>query len=151
MSVLQLARTVWGITELVCPETLVRAGAGRDPDECEVSAVRVLGARDVLQAQVTTRRGEGAHRAGACVDLLHAASMIAVASRSPRHKRLALTSAAIALAFALAERAAARRAARIAALHEARLAAEQALRVERAAHKAELVEHAGAHAAGDSE
>lgn len=136
MSVLQLARTVWGITELVGPDALVRLGAGRDADVCERKAVRVLGARDVLQAQFTTRRGEGAHRAGACVDVLHAASMVAIAARSPRHKRLALTSAAIAFGFALAERAAARRAARIAALHEARLAAEHALRLAHAAQKA---------------
>jgi hypothetical protein len=66
--------------------------------------VRVLGARYVVQAL----GGEWVHRAwvpavDAGVDLVHAASMLGVAAVSPRHRRAALASAALATGFAVAD------------------------------------------------
>lgn len=110
MSVLQLARTGWGILELVAPDALVEAAADRHADEEERTAVRVLGVRDVVQAQMTTRRGRAAHGMACAVDVLHAASMVALAVYDERRRRLAGVSAVIASAFALAEYVAARRA-----------------------------------------
>jgi len=66
--------------------------------------VRVLGARYVVQSV----GGPWLHRswvpeADAAVDVIHAASMLGLAGLAPRHRRLALASAATATAFALAD------------------------------------------------
>lgn len=72
--------------------------------------VRVLGARYVVQAL----GGTWVHRAwvpgvDAAVDLVHAGSMLGAAAVWPRHRRAALTSAALAAGFAVADLSSARR------------------------------------------
>jgi hypothetical protein len=67
-------------------------------------ATRVLGVRYVVQsaAGVGLRRRPMPWFDGA-VDLLHAASMLGVARAVRRHRRLALTSGAVAVVFAVAD------------------------------------------------
>jgi hypothetical protein len=97
------ARLLLGLSALVHPQALLRpAGSG---DEAGVRTVtRVLGARYVVQSAVglvlPTRR---VARIDAAVDLAHAASMVGAAQVFPRHRRLALSSGALALAFAAAD------------------------------------------------
>jgi hypothetical protein len=75
-----------------------------------LAALRVLGARDILQATVIPARAEAqARRLGAAVDAVHVLSMLPLALLSPTWRRPALTSAAITTVFALAEVGATRR------------------------------------------
>jgi hypothetical protein len=75
-----------------------------------LAAIRVLGARDILQATVIPARAEArARRLGAAVDALHVVSMLPLALLSPTWRRPALTSAAVTTVFAAAELGATRR------------------------------------------
>jgi hypothetical protein len=68
-----------------------------------ISIVRVLGARQLLQAAITARRPtRRALELGAAVDALHAATMVAGASANVGPRRLTIASAATASAFAAA-------------------------------------------------
>lgn len=67
-------------------------------------AVRVLGARYVLQAAgglLVDRPWVSV--ADASVDVVHAVSMVGLAVWAPQHRRLALTSAVVAVCFATAD------------------------------------------------
>ena len=101
---------------------LVRAGYGllqlgslplsRGTDAPAVRrTVRVLGLRQLVQAAVTAPTPSPAVLAlGVEVDLLHAASMVALAAVRPRYRRAALAEALAATALACAGTIAARRA-----------------------------------------
>lgn len=66
--------------------------------------VRVLGSRVVCQQlAVSARPTRGPVLAGAAVDTLHAASMVAAARIWPRHRRVAAASAAVAATSAALE------------------------------------------------
>lgn len=101
MRVLDLARGSLGLVELVAPAAVLRA-VGTDPADPEsLAVVRVLGARHLLQAVITTARPtSGTRRLGVGVDAAHAASMIALAVASRSHRRAALCSATTATALA---------------------------------------------------
>lgn len=92
-------RAAWGGLLLSRPATVLRVLGVHD--DTAVGVARVLGARHVVQAAVTSRVGWAA-KLGPVVDLLHAASMLALAKASPEHRRAALTSAAGATTFAVA-------------------------------------------------
>ena len=95
-----LARMTVGAALLARPELAVRLT--RSPDGTGVRrTVRVLAARYLLQSGA----GLAWHRpwvraADTGVDVVHAVSMLGFARAFPRHRRLALTSAAAALVFA---------------------------------------------------
>ena len=71
---------------------------------------RVLGARHLLQAVVTTGAGPSAESLGlgAAIDIVHATSMAGLAMADRRVRRATLTDALIEIAFAAAGLSAAR-------------------------------------------
>ncbi|MGI8523878.1 MAG: hypothetical protein ACR2K3_11310 [Nocardioides sp.] len=97
------ARLILGVVTLARPHTAF--GLTRTPDTPAArTVVRVLGARYVVQSV----GGAWVHRSwvpetDAAVDVVHAASMLALAAFAPRHRRLALASAAAAVGFATAD------------------------------------------------
>ncbi|MBA2772538.1 MAG: hypothetical protein H0U36_00625 [Nocardioidaceae bacterium] len=98
MKVTTVARIVVGTIELTQPSLLM---ARHQPDVVTRRAIRVLGVRDLVQAIATIAApSRRVVRAGVAVDLLHAASMLALATADQRRRRLALTSAALAGALA---------------------------------------------------
>jgi hypothetical protein len=93
--VLQFVRALWGGLLLLAPQTLLDRGAR--PSTGVTRVTRMLGARHVLEALILSQR----HRAtpprwAVIVDGVHGASMVAVAICSPRLRRDALASAAVA-------------------------------------------------------
>jgi hypothetical protein len=98
-----LARLGLGVAALVAPDGLLSVSTAR-PSGAERATVRVLGARYLLQAAggMAVRR-RWVHDVDAAVDLLHAATMVALAAVSAEHRRLALLSALTATAFAAAD------------------------------------------------
>lgn len=76
---------------------------GLAPDQPARRVTRMLGARHLAQAAASAQAPTAAVLAlGVEVDLLHAVSMIALAVLDRRQRRAALTSAAVAGAFAVA-------------------------------------------------
>ena len=102
-SALVLAEGCWGALLLIAPGRLLGALAGGRIDARVSAIARVLGAREVVQALATGRRPTRRRlHAGALVDGAHAASMVALAASGVGPRRLTLTSAATATAFAAA-------------------------------------------------
>ncbi len=98
---LALARGTWGTLLLLAPGAVGRLYAGRPPDRLSVGVLRVLGARQVVQAALTARPGRRALAAGAAVDLTHAASMVGLALVDRQRRRAGLADAGVATALAL--------------------------------------------------
>ena len=98
-----LVEGCWGAMLLLAPDPLLSAVAREPIDRRMTDVTRVLGARSVLQSLLTgprpTRRGL---RLGALVDATHALSMLAAAAAGLGPRRLTVTSAATATAFAAA-------------------------------------------------
>ena len=84
---------------LLAGPLLLRTVTG-DRSAGESTAVRVLGARDVVQAGAQTVAPTLAPRVGVAVDAVHALSMLALAVVVPRHRRAAACSALVAAGFA---------------------------------------------------
>lgn len=96
-------RLGYGLVLLLAPDRLLKTLTGVRLDRRGRTLARVLGARHLLQAIVSTRAGEGAQRQmGGVVDQMYAASMLGVALLSPRWRRLALIDGAAASLFSLA-------------------------------------------------
>jgi hypothetical protein len=97
-----VARLVFGAWLLARPNGAMRlvGDGGAWPSR----ATRLLGARYVVPASagLVVRRRPPRWLDGA-VDLAHALSMLAAARAFPAHRRLALTSGAVALGFGLAD------------------------------------------------
>ncbi|GAA1795802.1 hypothetical protein GCM10009795_046570 [Nocardioides hankookensis] len=94
------ARLVLGCVLVIAPHRLLGLVGAEDADERTTREVaRVLGARYLLQG--VTGRPTG--RAAAAVEAAHAASMLPLAVRSPRHRGAALVSAGVAAALGLAD------------------------------------------------
>ncbi len=105
------ARAGYGALQLTCPTRVSRWLLHRRLDVRGQGAARVLGARQLAQALASGPvPGYPVLAVGAGVDLLHAASMLALALTG-RRRRAALTDALIAGAFAAAGALAARQAA----------------------------------------
>jgi hypothetical protein len=97
------ARLVLGAAALLGPRWLLRLTGSADATWPR-RATRVLGARYVVQSTAGVWLDERwVPEVDAAVDLVHAASMVGCATWLPRHRRLALSSGALALAFAVAD------------------------------------------------
>lgn len=105
------ARVGWGVFLLACPDRPIRALTGVRLTPRDRHVLRVLGARQVVQAAVSLVHPS--HRVlavGSAVDALHAASCLGLAAADSRWRRGAVLGAADAAAFAFAGYAGARRA-----------------------------------------
>jgi hypothetical protein len=101
---LVITRGILGAAELLAPGLLLRVVAGHDTDVRARQVVRVLGAREAVQATVTAvRPSRTILVGGATVDALHALSMVALGVLNRQRRREGLTSAAVAGLFATAE------------------------------------------------
>jgi hypothetical protein len=106
---MDLVRGGLGLAHLAAPGLAGRLLSGAPFGSGARAVVRVLGARQVVQAAASWARPSTAVIAlGAGVDALHSASMIALAGFSRRWRRAGLLDAAIAGALAWAGLAAAR-------------------------------------------
>ncbi|HTS98533.1 MAG TPA: hypothetical protein VMI33_18135 [Streptosporangiaceae bacterium] len=106
---LQAVRAGYGGALLIAPGLVIRLVTGEPAGPRARAVARVLGARHLLQAALTTAAGRSAPSLGigAAVDLVHAASMAALAA-DRRVRRLTLTDALVESALALAGLSAAR-------------------------------------------
>ena len=96
-------RSALGVLALTRPATILRLSRGENTRDVR-RVVRVLGVRYLLQAAA----GSTLHRrwvpaADATIDVVHALSMLGLALRFPKHRRLATVSAAVALIFSAAD------------------------------------------------
>lgn len=106
-----VVRGTYGAVLCVAPGTLIRLAGGR-PNARTCGIGRVLGARHLAQAALSAARPTPAVLVlGAEVDLLHSASMLALGILDAPRRRIGLTDAVVAAAFAADELLAARRAA----------------------------------------
>jgi hypothetical protein len=98
VSLVAAIRAAYGTALLAVPRSVLSVYGASPGDDTAVVVARVLGARHLLQGLVQ-RRGR-APRLGAMVDLVHAASMFALASVGGEHRRPALIDGTIATGFA---------------------------------------------------
>lgn len=104
-------RVLQGSLLLLAPDQVLRALRHPPPDRPALTVLRVLGARQLLQAAlVGPRASSGRLRAGAAVDGLHSATMIALAAARPAWRIPGGLDAVTAASFAVAGIAASRRA-----------------------------------------
>jgi hypothetical protein len=95
-----VVRLVIGALALARPQLAVHAVGAADGIGVR-GTTRVLGLRYVVHALVERRLDRRwARELGAAVELLHGGSMLVLAGTVPRHRRLALVSAAIAVSLA---------------------------------------------------
>lgn len=95
------ARGLWGLTCLLRPGDVVRA-AGGGRDGTSMTFVRVLGARELVQAAATAAfPSPRTVRIGVAVDLLHALSMCGLAVVDSRRRLPALVNTATATGWAV--------------------------------------------------
>jgi hypothetical protein len=98
-----VVRLGYGVALLVAPGATGRSMTGAPLDPRATLAARVLGVRHVVQALACLTHGTPlVRRMGQATDLLHAASMGALAAYDPARRRQALTDGTVALAFAAA-------------------------------------------------
>ncbi|WP_308491596.1 hypothetical protein [Microbacterium terrisoli] len=97
----EVVRVVWGVWQLCAAAPIARAELGGEPDALTTWALRILGARQIVQGIVLSRTGSRlAHRLGGAVDLVHATSMVVVAVASRRRRAAAVIDGGTALCFA---------------------------------------------------
>jgi hypothetical protein len=103
MAAMRIARSGLGTVYLLAPEWIPGALAVPVDHRARIF-VRILGARYVAQAfLVSSAPGRRyALAMGAAVDVIHAASMVALAAVDVRRRRLAMADAGAAVAFAAA-------------------------------------------------
>jgi hypothetical protein len=89
-----------GASLLAGAPALLRGIDGRPPGSGEIVVARLLGGRYLLQGAMLVVRPQ-LNGLAAAADGLHAASMLALAAGSPRHRRAAVTSGAAAAVLAL--------------------------------------------------
>lgn len=105
------ARGGWAIFLLTCPDRPTSALTGMRLTEHDRRVLRVLGARELIQAAISLLHpSPRVLAAGSAVDALHATSCLGVAAVDTRWRRGGLLGAFDAAAFALAGYAGARRA-----------------------------------------
>jgi hypothetical protein len=107
---LQAVRAGYGGALLIIPGPLIRLATGRPAGPRARTVARVLGARHLLQAALTTGAASsaGSLGVGAAVDLAHAASMATLGLADRQVRRLTLSDALIESTFAAAGVSAAR-------------------------------------------
>lgn len=102
MTMVEPVRAVWGTLQLLAPG-YVAGRLGLELDHRARAVARVLAFRHLVQAALTSVIATTEVRQlGVVVDALHAVSMVGLAVVDPRRRRLALTDAAVATAFAIA-------------------------------------------------
>jgi hypothetical protein len=102
MKVSDAIRLGYGAALLLRPRGVARTLTGAELDRRAVITARALGVRHLVQgAAMVVGGGHEQRRAGRAVDLLHAASMSALAAWSPGRTRVALTDGVVATALAL--------------------------------------------------
>jgi hypothetical protein len=103
-----VARLGLGLAAATRPDLLLRLSRARD-GRGERVTVRILGARYVVQSGAGLILSRSRWRPGGrpwvrdadtAVDLIHAGTMIALATVAPQHRQLALLSAGAAIGFA---------------------------------------------------
>ena len=103
MRISTVARVAWGGALVIAPRALLRAGGRPDAAPAAIAFARVLGARHLVQAAVTTAAPAPlVADYGAIVDAMHATQQLALAIGSPRWRAAALVDAAIAVALGTA-------------------------------------------------
>lgn len=103
------AQALWGGALMARPHAALRL-LGQAPSEAAVLVVRVLGARQLLQAAVTLAApARGVVAGAALVDLAHASTAVAYAASGPGRRRPGASSAAFAVLTAVGGAAALRR------------------------------------------
>ncbi|HTW08578.1 MAG TPA: hypothetical protein VME46_13760 [Acidimicrobiales bacterium] len=95
-----VCRLAWAGALLAAPDRLVAADGGQT-DARSRAVARALGARHALQATVELVSWPRWRRTGVAVDVLHAATGVALAAMDQPRRRVAITDAAIATVFAL--------------------------------------------------
>jgi len=96
-----LLRAAWGGALLIAPRPALRLLGAGDVPVSGLVVVRVLGARQVLQAVITRARpARPVLIAGGVTDTLHFLSDVLLAAVQPRWRRPALTDAALTATFA---------------------------------------------------
>lgn len=100
---LEALRALYGLLELTMPDTVSGAVLGKRPDKRLRVVLRILGARHLAQAALAMRNPGDVHALGGTVDLLHAASMLALGLIDPRRRRAATLNSCIAALFAAGE------------------------------------------------
>ncbi|MBT1003795.1 hypothetical protein KIH31_14415 [Paenarthrobacter sp. DKR-5] len=103
MSPLEFLRAGYGAGELLAPDAVEGRLLGHAADHRSKVVIRILGARHLVQAALTSGRGPAAHRVGGTVDLIHAVTMLALAAADRRRRRAATVNAVLALVFSAAE------------------------------------------------
>lgn len=94
LRLLIVARALWGTALLIAPGAVLNNVPHQRIDRPARAFARVLGARDLTQAAITTRRHtRGWIQAGAAVDATHAATMVVLARLRPDRRKLALSNA----------------------------------------------------------
>ena len=96
---------LWGVVLLNRGDEVWQAVEGRAPDEGEQLATRVLAVRHQVQGVVQLAAPRRSSGLVVAVDVLHTASMAALALASPRQRRAAILSGAVALTSAALTRA----------------------------------------------
>lgn len=106
---LNLVRAAWGTVLLTAPDIFADSSRSRRSGTAARRTIQVLGGRQVIQAALTTRRPSTAVlAAGVATDVLHAASMVALAIVDARWRNRAAASAALGALFAVSGARAAR-------------------------------------------
>jgi hypothetical protein len=96
-----LARVAWGACLLAAPQTLCRASGAPDPSPALARLIRILGARQLGQALLTTLvAGRWVRLAGIGADAVHGGTAVLYAVARPRWRKPALVDATVAWAFA---------------------------------------------------
>ena len=100
-------RLALGAVCLAAPAVVVRrVGPASATTPLTVTLARVLGARLVLQAAGDVVLGPRTRPVDMTIDLVHATSMVELARRFPRHRRVALVSGGCAAGLAVLDAAA---------------------------------------------
>ena len=91
---LPAARAGYGVALVLAPGPVVCLATGRFPGRRARRVARVLGARHLIQATISSLAPlPGVLAAGAAVDAVHAASMVVLATADRGSRRAALTDA----------------------------------------------------------
>ncbi len=95
------AGVAWGALLLSRGDQVWRAVEGRSPDDLEEGALRVLGVRHLVQGLGQVAAPRATAPLAVAVDVVHAASMAALAAASPSRRRAALVTGGVSLAGAM--------------------------------------------------
>ena len=96
VAVMSAGRALYGAALLAAPARLLSATMASRPSAIECRAVRVLGARQLVQAAMSQAGGRRAWQLGTAADGLHSVSMVMLAAARTPVRRAALADAVLA-------------------------------------------------------